>query len=74
MPVVEANTLLGQIFKSRFGKDLETIHTVGNYDKRKLDLFYAKRNYFEERFEFANDKRFGGRSKEERITIYSKDI
>lgn len=42
MPVIEANTLLGQIFKSRFGKELEAVHTVGRYEKKKLDKYYSK--------------------------------
>lgn len=32
LPVVEANTLLGQIFKARFGRELRSVHTVGRYN------------------------------------------
>lgn len=74
MPVIEANTLLGQIFKSRFGRDLEAVHTVGRYDKRKLDKYYGKRNYLEDKLEFFNEKKFKNNGKDERITIYSKDF
>ena len=45
IPVVEWNALLGQIFKSRFKTELEAVHTVGNYDKIKLDRYYRERIY-----------------------------
>jgi hypothetical protein len=74
MPVIEANTLIGQIFKSRFGKDLESVHTVGKYDMRKLDRYYFKRNYMEDKVEFLyNDRKYKTNGVEERVTIYNKD-
>jgi hypothetical protein len=74
MPVIEANTLIGQIFKSRFGKDLESVHTVGKYDMRKLDRYYFKRNYMEDKLEFLyNDRKYKTKGYEERVTIYNKD-
>lgn len=75
MPVVEANTLLGQIFKSRFGKELESVHTVGKYDMKKLDKYYFKRNFLEERLEFHyNDVKYKTNGVEERVTVYDKNM
>ena len=44
VPVIEANTLLGQIFKSRFRKDLEAVHSVGWYDKVMLDKLHHSKD------------------------------
>ena len=74
LPVIEANTLLGQIFKSRFKNDLEAVHTVGRYDKAKLDYLYSKSNYLEDRLEVYADNKLRNNVQEEKITIYSKDF
>lgn len=74
MPVIEANTLLGQIFKSRFGKDLESVHTVGRYDKRKLDINYAKRNLLEDKLEYYSDLKLKNFKIDDLIKIYKKNM
>lgn len=56
LPVVECNTLVRQIFKSRFGRDLDAVHTVGKYNKIRLDKYYSQRNNLEEQIEIANEK------------------
>jgi len=72
IPVIECNTLLGQIFKSRFGKDLEAVHTVGKYDKVRLDKYYDKRNWIEDKLEYYSEKKIKNHGREDRITVYNK--
>jgi hypothetical protein len=78
IPVIEANTLLGQIFKSRFNRELEAVHTVGRYDKRKLDHFYNKRNRYQDNLEMFKDTgtyrvHSDKTIRWDYITIYKKD-
>ena len=73
LPIIECNTLISHIFKSRFGRELEEVHTVGKYDKRKLDNYYSKRNFLEDQIEIFNERKMRSNTFDERIVVYNKD-
>ena len=72
LPIFECNTLISQIFKSRFGREFEAVHTVGKYNKVKLDNFYLKRNFLEEQIESYNERKMRNLYSDDKITIYNK--
>lgn len=38
--VVDANSMISQIFQTKYHDSLESVHTVGKYDKLQLDKYY----------------------------------